>query len=197
MTSVGSLLVAILGGAAVGWGTNVVAVRMLFRPQHSISLGPWQVQGVFPCRQQDIASRLGAIAAQELLPPEALRKALVAPQTVEALRHRAMDAVEKRLNAVLGRTPLGLGDRVARGTCEAIDAELRRVLPQVLGRAADVVASQLDVHSLVEERLACLAPGRLEDLLVGVLSRELRWVEVAGGVLGAFVGAVHWFLWMA
>ena len=62
------MLYVIMGamGALIGWGTNIVAIWLLFRPQRPIRLGSWQLQGLLPRRQADIAMNIGQAIEREL-----------------------------------------------------------------------------------------------------------------------------------
>ena len=44
------------------------------------------------------------------------------------------------------------------------------------------------MHRIVEDKVAAFPVERLESLIVEVASRELRAIEVLGGVLGAAIG---------
>ena len=46
----------------------------------------------------------------------------------------------------------------------------------------------IDVHSVVEAKVAAFPVARIEELVLQVASRELRSIEVLGGVLGGLVG---------
>ena len=63
---------------------------------------------------------------------------------------------------------------------EAISLELEAAVEQ-----------GLDVRSLVTEKVAGFPLPRLEQLVLEVASRELRHIEVLGGVLGFLVGLIQ------
>jgi hypothetical protein len=54
-------------GALIGWGTNWLALKMLFRPIVPFRLGPWSIQGVIPRRQGALAANLGEMVERELV----------------------------------------------------------------------------------------------------------------------------------
>jgi hypothetical protein len=49
------LLLPPVVGAVIGWLTNYVAIKLLFRPHVPFSLLGYQVQGVIPKRRKEIA----------------------------------------------------------------------------------------------------------------------------------------------
>ena len=66
--------------------------------------------------------------------------------------------------------------------------EQRGVLVEGFQEALD---RGLDVHRIVEEKVASFPIARLEALIIEVAARELRSIEVLGGVLGALIGLIQ------
>ena len=62
--------------AVIGWGTNYLAVRMLFHPREEMRILGLRIQGVFPKRQQALAEKLGQLVARELFSMEDVRRHL-------------------------------------------------------------------------------------------------------------------------
>ena len=78
-----SLLFSILMGALIGYGTNALAVEMLFRPYAPKYIGKWKLPftpGLIPKEQGRIANSLGELIEKELFAPEVVSKALDTPE---------------------------------------------------------------------------------------------------------------------
>jgi len=58
----------------------------------------------------------------------------------------------------------------------------------VLDEVEKGLAQGLDVPKLVETKVAAFAVEKLEAMILEVASRELRAIEVLGGMLGALIG---------
>ncbi|QKS70733.1 DUF445 family protein [Paenalkalicoccus suaedae] len=70
------ILVLIVVGALLGGGTNLVAIRMLFRPYRAWHIGKWRVPftpGLIPKRREEIAVKLGALVEDHLITPEGMQ----------------------------------------------------------------------------------------------------------------------------
>ena len=66
----------------------------------------------------------------------------------------------------------------------------------VLDEVERGLSKGLDVPALVEKKVAAFAIEKLESLILQVASRELRAIEVLGGVLGALMGVAQvGYLW--
>ena len=78
-----SALFSILMGALIGYGTNTLAVEMLFRPFKPVYIGQWKLPftpGLIPKEQRRIAESLGELIEKELFSPEVVSEALDTPE---------------------------------------------------------------------------------------------------------------------
>ena len=83
-----SLLLSIIMGAIIGYGTNTLAVEMLFRPFAPKYIGKWQLPftpGLIPKEQRRIAESLGELIEKELFSPEIVANALSTPEAKAAI----------------------------------------------------------------------------------------------------------------
>ena len=61
------LLIMIFISATIGWITNWVAIKMLFRPHKEINFGLFKIQGLIPKRRTEIGSGIANIIQNELI----------------------------------------------------------------------------------------------------------------------------------
>ena len=63
------LLIMTVVGALIGWFTNYLAVKMLFRPirPRRVPLIKIELQGLIPRRREEIAVTIGATVEKELI----------------------------------------------------------------------------------------------------------------------------------
>ena len=60
-------LVMILISGAIGWITNWVAIKMLFRPHKEINFGLFKIQGLIPKRRDEISENIADVVEKELI----------------------------------------------------------------------------------------------------------------------------------
>ncbi|MFP4058398.1 MAG: DUF445 domain-containing protein [Candidatus Brocadiia bacterium] len=187
------LLAKPLAGAAIGWFTNYLAIRMLFRPREPRRVAGLTFQGVIPRRRGELAARVAEAIERELLSHEDIQAALLDPAFQEALRLRIEAGLREYLTGRLGSSARlvralvspELVDRLARGGAE----EAMRRLPSVIGYAAQELEAHLDIRAVVRSKMEAFDLERLESLVREIAHRELRFIEVLGGVVGFVVGA--------
>lgn len=90
-------LVPPLVGAGIGFLTNVLAIKMLFRPLRAYHIGPFRLPftpGILPRERAVLAKSIGAMVARELLTPEIIRDRLAQDDTRQFLKEMAAKLTE-------------------------------------------------------------------------------------------------------
>lgn len=75
-------------GALIGYLTNWIAVKMLFRPRHEVRIGGWKLPftpGVIPKGQPRLARAVGEVVEKELLTTEVVEEMLLSDEMKEKL----------------------------------------------------------------------------------------------------------------
>ena len=113
------MILAPLVGGVIGYITNDLAIRMLFRPRKAIYIGRFHVPftpGLIPSQQGNIAKSIGEVISTQLLNEETLRQTLLSESTIATLRKKAKTALrvlskDERTVSDLLKMP-GIRDRV-------------------------------------------------------------------------------------
>lgn len=181
-------------GAIIGWITNLVAVRMLFHPRQPlrIPLLGWQIQGLVPKRQSDLARSIGETVERDLMSSEVLISHLVQNGYKEEVVNAVADHIEERLVASLSRyvpRPIAaavksyVGDFARRETVELVD--------KMEAKMVEKLQERLPIAKIVEQKVLDFDLEELERLVVKVASTELRYIEWLGAVLGGVIGLIQ------
>lgn len=182
-----------LVGAFIGWSTNLLAVRLLFRPYRPVRI-PFLglvIQGMLPRHRLELAKKAGELIEKELLPFDHLLAFLQSAEVAGELTRLAEMAVRAR---VMDRLPAFLPSSVKRAAGDLLADLVRRELPGLLSEVAvssGQVRQKLSLARLVEERMNRFDLPRLEEIIFQVAGRELRHIEVLGGVIGFLAGLVQ------
>ncbi|MEX2104264.1 MAG: DUF445 family protein, partial [Bacilli bacterium] len=89
------IAISCLIGAVIGGFTNLIAIRMLFRPYKPWRLGSWKLPftpGLIPKRQPELANQIGQLVTTHLLTNEGIKGALE-----ERLKQRIREIVLKKV----------------------------------------------------------------------------------------------------
>lgn len=187
-----------LAGGLIGWLTNYLAVKMLFRPRLPVRFGPFTLQGVFPKRQQALALNLGMMIERELFSHEDIRQVIADPEFQAIFKAPIAGYVDAFIAEKL--FPLGhvvqlfLSDSMRVKLRNLLTKELEKLIPDVIERASEELERRLDVGEMIRQRVEALEAERLEELLFTLMSKEFGFIELSGGVLGALIGLLQGLL---
>lgn len=179
-------------GAAIGYGTNWLAVKMLFRPKKPLRLPGLTLHGLVPRRQKDLAASVARTVEEEFISKEDIQKlvsTLAESDRVKDLLHERVDAmIQDQLNSFgpLVRT------FVSKDLIESLKAKIEKEIVGFIGGMSEELhrglGEHLDIHEMVRTRIESFDLDRLEEIVHSIAKKELRHIEVLGGVLGAMIG---------
>jgi uncharacterized membrane protein YheB (UPF0754 family) len=179
-------------GAAIGWITNWVAVRMLFRPQRPVNILGYKLQGVVPKRRDDLARSIGEVVESELLSVDDLVQALKSEDNMDRIAGAVSRAIRAR---IMDRLPAFIPGTVKRTVSDIITDQLKRDIPAVLeeslARFGVTLKETVSFKAMVEEKMNGFSLDRLEQVVLSVSAKELKHIEILGGVLGFIIGLVQ------
>jgi len=187
------LLLPPIVGTVIGWLTNYVAIKLLFRPHVPFRVLGYQVQGVIPKRRKEISRSMARTIEKELLSSDDLAKALSGLQWEKEIEKTVEEAVEHRFSSRFLKLPVvGL---VSENLKSQVKLVLTREIITHLDRKKDTLAAKvkdsIDVQELLVNRIDKLDLKRFERLLTDFIARELKHLEYLGGVMGFLIGVMQ------
>jgi len=181
--------------AFIGWFTNWIAIKMLFHPKEPKRFLFITFHGIFPKRQQQFAQKLGTTVANELLHFDEIASRIKDPQTLKDvnpyIETHIDEFLHKRLQEKLPVISMFIGEGTLQKLKEGLMEEIDTMLPQLVTKMADSLSHQIDIEKMVSEKVANFSSDKLEAILVGIMSKEFRFVEIIGGVLGFIIGLLQ------
>ncbi len=191
------LLVPPIAGGNIGYFTNDLAIKMLFRPYRPLYLFGRQLPftpGLIPSNQSRLAKRIADTIMGSLLTPEELQR--LAKRLLKTERMEA--AIRWLLDLALSQTQTSDQDKTAHILGNILQDMLGQALPKMLkvwARDEDFLADQIDHifdQILLEFRLTAnqakqiavwvrqgiLPPDRLRRLIIDFLTdRNIRVID--------------------
>lgn len=181
--------------AGIGWFTNYLAIKMLFYPRREKNYILFKFQGIFPKRQEVLAARLGKIVAEELFSLEIIKQRVDNPNTRKDIKNRIEIETSIYLRErVKAKIPLGadliLNDKRIDQLKDIICKEVESFIPKIMEEFSYRL-DKIDIEKIVYTKVASFSSEKLENLLMGVLKKELKFIEIAGAILGFFIGLIQ------
>jgi uncharacterized membrane protein YheB (UPF0754 family) len=180
--------------AAIGWLTNWIAIKMLFHPRKEMNLGLFRLQGIFPKRKAVLAEKLGTVVDKELFSMAMISEKLTNPQTQEQLMlivHQQLDnRLADEIKSVNPMIAMFLTPELLAQIKAKIANQFAEMTPKMIEQLGQTLES-IDVQQMVKERVMNFSDQKLEDILMSVMQKELKFIEIAGGVLGFIIGLLQ------
>ncbi|MBS1588672.1 MAG: DUF445 family protein [Bacteroidetes bacterium] len=181
--------------AFIGWFTNWIAIKMLFHPKEPKRILGITFHGIFPKRQKQFAKKLGLVVANELLHFDEIIARIRDPKNLSDLTPFIDKHIDEFLHVKLKeKLPVismfvsdGMIQKIKEGLLEEIEA----LLPQIIDQFTGKLSGTVDVEKIVTEKVENFSSNKLEDILVSIMSKEFRFVEIIGGVLGFIIGLLQ------
>jgi uncharacterized membrane protein YheB (UPF0754 family) len=178
-------------GALIGWFTNYLAVRMLFRPREAIDLKLFTLQGLLPKRRKEVATNIATTIEKELLSVNDISQVLANIDWGRRIEPKVSEVIRQRLDiGLLAKLPLGrtVRKRLLPLLENIITKEIIHILANLQADLVSGFRQQLDLHAIVFNRIDRFDMQQLENVVLKVARRELRHIELVGAVLGFLIG---------
>ncbi|GJM30704.1 MAG: membrane protein [Cyclobacteriaceae bacterium] len=183
--------------AIIGYVTNYIAIKMLFYPRKPMNFLLFRVQGIFPKRKTVLARRMARLVADELLSMDQLKEEIDRQATQGQIRVAIEEEVEVYLrDKIASLNPIVKtfinDNRIARlrdKICSEIETFVPKITHQFFNRLDTV-----NLENMVFDQVASFTSDKLENMMMSVIQKELRFIELAGAILGFIIGLVQVFL---
>ena len=179
--------------AVIGWFTNYLAVKMLFHPRIEKRFLFVRVQGVFPKRQEVLGERLGRVVARELLDMDVIKEKIDNEEVRGKLKNAILVEIEDYFEEVRQGNKLVAmfaGENMMQNVRKNVSEKLDTMIPKLTAQFAEKI-EDIDVESIVAEKVNKFSHERLEKLLKAVMDSELAFITKLGGVLGFIIGVIQ------
>lgn len=177
-----SLLTGPLVGAIIGYFTNYLAVKMLFRPRNEVRIGGWTVPmtpGVIPKGKSRLARAIGKAVSENLLTKEDLSGYLLNEETTNAVTDKAVDFLNKEIKEDIIEIA-GTGEEDYEGKKTKVINRISAYFCEEIGKlpVKDQVTRVL-VEAAQEKIRELAAEGGMTAMIAMMLPEE-KIIELAG-----------------
>jgi uncharacterized membrane protein YheB (UPF0754 family) len=181
--------------ALIGWATNYLAIKMLFHPHNPRKILGLTFHGVFPKRQAQIAEKLGELVANELFSmsdvAQKIEELSTQPEALEEVGKRIEKTIRGKLIGAFPMLSMFLSDEMIEKVTNLFKGELEDFLRESAQGLAGKMERSVDVKVLVREKVQAFSSNKIEELLIGFMKQEFRFIERVGAFLGFLIGLVQ------
>jgi len=187
------ILILSVIGSGIGYVTNVIAIKLLFRPVKPVNIIFFEIQGVIPKRKHEISKSIGDTVENELLDIEEILESFVTESRIEELLNKIKKEIEKTVIKKLSDYPLLLG---FKGTIisyinSIMEQEGTDYVHELIKDIASKAEDDIEISKIVEDKINSFDLSKVEEIVFDIAKKELRHIEILGAVLGFVIGIVQ------
>ncbi|WP_462427174.1 DUF445 domain-containing protein [Fusobacterium varium] len=196
MTELNTMLIKlalIVGiGAMIGWITNYVAIKMLFRPYKEINFGLFKIQGLIPKRKHEIAISIADTVQKELISLKDVTSTLDG----EELEARMGDMIDKILDEKLEgeltkkfpMLAMFMSEDMLKKIKNMIKTSILENKDAIIEMFSNYLEEKVNFREIIITNVDGFSLEKLEDITYSLAKKELKHIEVVGAVLGGIIG---------
>ncbi len=186
-----------LFGVIVGYSTNYLAIKLIFRPLNPIKIGAITIQGMFIRRQMEVATEYSRIVASKIITIENIFEYIIrGPGSV-----RLRDIVKKLIEETINDTAGLLKSLVEISTGSKLFIHIRNIacfrfmqeLPMNIRHVFGYAENALNLEQVLREKMTSLSTHEFEAFLRPVFKEDEMKLIVIGAILGGLAGIIQFF----
>jgi uncharacterized membrane protein YheB (UPF0754 family) len=172
-------------GALIGWVTNTVAIWMLFHPYEEKRIWGMKIPftpGLIPARIERLAREVSVAIKDHFLSGADVKDILKELALGEVLTAE----IKKRMYRSIVLSPFSvlLDHAYIQGT-------VNKALERIIERLEDETVGG-KIEAFIHERiLKEFNPRKIEEVILKVSKKELKYITYFGGILGALIGMIQ------
>ena len=177
-------------GGLIGWMTNVIAIKLLFRPLLlvRVPLTNFHIIGLIPKRRLDIARNIGQTVHNELISMDEIGERLLTDENRAWMTAEIKGKIASVIDDKMSILPSGLKMMAMGMLGDVVDREIAVFIDEKSGELVKKAGENVNIGEMVEEKINQFELEKIEEIILSVAKSELKHIEVLGGVLGAAIG---------
>ncbi|WP_332869919.1 DUF445 domain-containing protein [Clostridioides difficile] len=191
------LILAVIGGF-IGYVTNVVAIRLIFRPIEPIKIPILNIEivGLIPKRRAEIAANVGEIIQEEFLSMDEILANIITDEDKEEVVRYIKARVKIIIHEKVSFIPSGIKNMIQDYLGEIIESEVKQSIDELSKNIINKANERIDIQKMVEYKINELDLYELEEIIIRIAKKELKHIEFLGLVLGFLIGIAQGLITM-
>lgn len=196
MTELNTMLIKlalIVGiGAMIGWITNYVAIKMLFRPYKEINFGLFKIQGLIPKRKHEIAISIADTVQKELISLKDVTSTLDGEELEARMGNMIDKILDEKLEGELTKKfpmlAMFMSEDMLKKIKNMIKTSILENKDTIIEMFSNYLEEKVSFRDIIITNVDGFSLEKLEDITYSLAKKELKHIEVVGAVLGGIIG---------
>lgn len=186
------LFMALIGGL-IGYLTNVIAIKMLFRPYEPIKIPilNMEIMGLIPKRRTEIAKNVAETVKRELLSEDDIFDGIIKDEDKKEISNYINTKVGNIISEKAVFLPSSLVTKINGYIGEIVDKEVGNAIDELGSEFIEKAKNRVDIEKIIEDKINAFDIAYIEEMTVRIAKKELKHIEVLGLLLGFLIGIVQ------
>jgi len=194
MDTIIRLAIMVVIGGFIGWITNKVAIKLLFRPINPVKILFFKFQGVFPKRKDEMAISLADTIENELLSKEVIFDKILNKENLDEVKSNLKETLKSKITEIIPSMVKMFMPDVDKMISDFIEKDGDKLFDEMIDEFQKTSLDNLNIREIVKERIDELDFVEFEKIIFGLMSRELKHIEIIGLFLGALIGVLQFLV---
>ena len=193
MNSVIKILILATIGGLIGYITNVIAIKLIFRPIIPIKIPiiNKEIIGLIPKRKTEIATNIGTIIQEEFLSLDEILNNIVTEADKQSVVEYIRVKLKLIINEKLSLAPSSIKRIIQEYIYDFIEEEIKHSIDDLSEEIVSKATTRINIKEIVENKINQLDLYELENLILRIAKNELKHIEILGLVLGFLIGIIQ------
>ncbi len=193
MNSVIKILILATIGGLIGYITNVIAIKLIFRPIIPIKIPiiNKEIIGLIPKRKTEIATNIGTIIQEEFLSLDEILDNIVTEDDKQIVVEYIRVKLKLIINEKLSLAPSSIKRIIQEYIYDFIEEEIKHSIDDLSEEIVSKATTRINIREIVENKINQLDLYELENLILRIAKNELKHIEILGLVLGFLIGIIQ------
>ena len=193
-------LIMVSVGTLIGWFTNYLAIKLLFRPYKEVNLLFFKIQGLIPKNRDKISENIADTIEKELISVKYITENLKDSDVInDEVLDKLLDKIigEKLKKSILEKNPL-LKMFFNDSVIEKIKAYFKKAIlenkEEIVEEILKIAEDKINFKEIMLEKMKNFSLEEMEKIILSVSKNELKHIEIIGGVLGGIIALFQFFI---
>jgi uncharacterized membrane protein YheB (UPF0754 family) len=184
-----------VAGFLVGWATNWLALKVIFKPILPHKFCGFTVQGIFMKRQNEVSEIFARVICVEILHVKAIWTAIfngrLSKNFFAMLRAHTLVFTDKLVVEIEPLAIAAMGAEKFNQMKEDIAQKVMENIPKIIDSSYEYTQEALDMENTIREKMKALPPEEFEGVLHPAFEEDEIQLILLGGILGLIVGVIQ------
>jgi len=187
-----------LAGLLVGYFTNLLALKLIFRPLNPFRIGRMQIQGLFIKRQNEVSEEYSAIIASKIITVENIFEYIIRGPGSQKMYTIVQKHIQQTIEQTAGTAKELIesvsGSKMFEYIKNIASFRFMQELPQNIRTVFGYTEEALNLRIVLQRKMKELTPVEFEAFLRPVFKEDEMTLILVGAALGGIAGLLQYFV---